>query len=665
MSKLIAYRNLFTFSIVFTMLALGFLTFMITARTASAADVRLDIDNVVTTGGWVGQQVELYSSGVPGRWVPNTRLQAAFEDQHLVITNVNDDPIELVTDANGFIPAATATSGYFFRVPLAKRGLNQIAVRGEGILGVDIVTNVKTLNFNVTLGINVSKIPLPDWLLGSAAVGGWLNIYGTGFGSSFGDEFIVILWDGNPVRYFLNADGDGRWNGGFWVPETEGQSSSGGKKHVIEVFSNKQPINLGASMPDSNNPAATGRGATNSNSNGTLLPTVFSVRPDIQLPLDHARVNDRITINGTGFRGNPVTTVATVSLTMSLYASAPYIIPTTDSSNIATTVFTSSKGSFTASIKIPDLGGKTGPAIIKVLDSAGNNDNIAFNVDSVVLGAPSPLTPANGATFLSPKPTFTYTPVAGTPPVTYELQIDNNSDFSSPTRWARFIDDTDWTPGAPIQPGIYFWRVRAMDGALPSSVGPWSSSSSFTITTITAAMGSLGSGWNMFASPIQIESGKLSEMLAASDVKPYFFRYVASLGTYALTDSIDVGRAYWVKANSDTLFFFEGMATPGTADFMLALDNGWNQIADPFVLNLNGNNIRVTKDAVTKTVPEAQVAGWIVPYVYYYDPAAGLYGSFYLTTGSLKPHIGYWVRANVPGVSMVFQSPPTPPAPPV
>ena len=59
-------------------------------------------------------------------------------------------------------------------------------------------------------------------------------------------------------------------------------------------------------------------------------------------------------------------------------------------------------------------------------------------------------------------------------PVTYEIQVDNNSDFSSPVSLsptASGLSTTTYTPTTTLTVGaapgtVYFWRVRANDGAL-------------------------------------------------------------------------------------------------------------------------------------------------------------------------------------------------------
>lgn len=90
------------------------------------------------------------------------------------------------------------------------------------------------------------------------------------------------------------------------------------------------------------------------------------------------------------------------------------------------------------------------------------------------LGAPSAPT---GLAYSSPRVDWTATSGAGTTGVTaYDVQIDNNSDFSSPT-----LDYSEWsTTGLEVNSllssGTYYARVRAIDQGLKSN---WSSTLTF------------------------------------------------------------------------------------------------------------------------------------------------------------------------------------------
>ena len=68
-------------------------------------------------------------------------------------------------------------------------------------------------------------------------------------------------------------------------------------------------------------------------------------------------------------------------------------------------------------------------------------------------------------------------------PVTYEIQVDDNSDFSSPIALAPVaigLGGTSYTPTTALLDGTYSWRVRANDGELD---GAFSAARQFTVDT--------------------------------------------------------------------------------------------------------------------------------------------------------------------------------------
>jgi len=65
----------------------------------------------------------------------------------------------------------------------------------------------------------------------------------------------------------------------------------------------------------------------------------------------------------------------------------------------------------------------------------------------------------------------------------YRIQVDNNSDFSSP-EINQTASSTSYTPGTGLAPGNYHWRVRATNSC---GDGSWSSTWSVTILSTPSA----------------------------------------------------------------------------------------------------------------------------------------------------------------------------------
>jgi hypothetical protein len=61
----------------------------------------------------------------------------------------------------------------------------------------------------------------------------------------------------------------------------------------------------------------------------------------------------------------------------------------------------------------------------------------------------------------------------------YQVQVDNNTDFSSPEQNVTVVHNTYYTT-APLYRGTYYWRVR-VGGDCDVTEGPWSEVWRFTI----------------------------------------------------------------------------------------------------------------------------------------------------------------------------------------
>jgi subtilisin family serine protease len=101
------------------------------------------------------------------------------------------------------------------------------------------------------------------------------------------------------------------------------------------------------------------------------------------------------------------------------------------------------------------------------------------NIGSVP-AVPTLATPTNGSTTTDTTPTFDWNDVSGA--TAYTIQVDNNSDFSSPEIQQSPTVST-YTPGTALAAGTYYWRVLATN-AYGSSA--YSSSWSVIIGTVPA-----------------------------------------------------------------------------------------------------------------------------------------------------------------------------------
>jgi len=96
---------------------------------------------------------------------------------------------------------------------------------------------------------------------------------------------------------------------------------------------------------------------------------------------------------------------------------------------------------------------------------------------------PSLISPADNSVVTSLPITFDWTDVSDdkTPPVKYELQVDDNNDFSSPI--VNQIELTSSNYSVSLGNGVYYWRVRAKDNA--NNYSGWSNTWTITVNVTT------------------------------------------------------------------------------------------------------------------------------------------------------------------------------------
>lgn len=106
-----------------------------------------------------------------------------------------------------------------------------------------------------------------------------------------------------------------------------------------------------------------------------------------------------------------------------------------------------------------------------------------FTIDLNAPNAPTLSAPADAAIIEDTStPKFEWDAVIDASGVTYQLQLDDNDDFSSPVLDVSDIEETSYTTEG-LDNALYSWRVRAIDGA--GNEGEWSEVRTFTLNADT------------------------------------------------------------------------------------------------------------------------------------------------------------------------------------
>jgi len=94
---------------------------------------------------------------------------------------------------------------------------------------------------------------------------------------------------------------------------------------------------------------------------------------------------------------------------------------------------------------------------------------------------PALLSPSNGSILSVQTPTLDWSDVTDPSGVTYDLQVDDSSSFTSPNINKTGLAPSSYTlsSGEALADGVYWWRVRAVDGV--GNPGGWSSAWQFSI----------------------------------------------------------------------------------------------------------------------------------------------------------------------------------------
>ena len=179
-----------------------------------------------------------------------------------------------------------------------------------------------------------------------------------------------------------------------------------------------------------------------------------------------------ITVERRDIFSNPTTTGGAITVNLSSSSLTGAFRNTADNATITTIDIAA--GASSASFRYRDTTVGT-PTITAAFDGLTPATQIATVVVNTAPPTPTLLTPVNNAGQSDTTPTFTWSPVvdAEGDAVTYEIQVDNNSDFSSPvvlSPTATALSTATYTPTTTLTAGTtYFWRVRSSDGIVSTA----------------------------------------------------------------------------------------------------------------------------------------------------------------------------------------------------
>jgi hypothetical protein len=182
-------------------------------------------------------------------------------------------------------------------------------------------------------------------------------------------------------------------------------------------------------------------------------------------------------------------------------------------------------------------------------------------------------------------------------------------------------------------------------------------------TLYTSPVGWMRKGWNLASVPVEPFAPAADLALrslagAGNTLGNALFRYDKLTGYEIFPGDfagVECGRAYWL--------YLDAMSATCTvdgaprADGLLPLSDGWTMLGHPWPDPVAWASCQITDGVETKSISEAESAGWIQAAAFYYDggyftmePAGG-------DDDSLRAWYGYWLLANQAGLTLIVPQP--------
>jgi hypothetical protein len=114
------------------------------------------------------------------------------------------------------------------------------------------------------------------------------------------------------------------------------------------------------------------------------------------------------------------------------------------------------------------------------------------------------------------------------------------------------------------------------------------------------------------------------------------------------------GRAYWLGLDVQSTLNLAGASAPGSGDVIVPVEEGWNQIGNPFELPIEWGRVKVAYQDQTLGLTDAVRMGLLRSTLFRWDPVSHEYRWSLDTSYQFQPWAGYWIKANLP-FTLVFE----------
>ena len=354
---------------------------------------------------------------------PSSSILADLDEgtDYVVAWSADDDGTDVEID-DDIEHQGTWKEEITFTIPEASQGEHWIYAIGDE--NDDIEDNkIKGVPFEISAGISSD--------VKSGVPGTELTISGSGFVSE--EEGIEIFFDGDKIVNSFTADEDGCWEKSFKVPTT------GAGTYTITVEGDDT-------------------------SERDLDELEFEIISTLSMTPTEGKVGTLINISGTGLPGSTTITIK--------YDGTTAESSTTDANgNLPSISFpaTHTQGTHQASHTV-------------VVEYGSTSKSYTFTIESTAPAIPAMKAPEDGLRigFIGKiTPEFEWAVVTDPSGLSYELQLAENPEFMPVLISKTGLTSTSFSlaEADSLGYGNYYWRVKAVDGAMNDS--GWSATSSF------------------------------------------------------------------------------------------------------------------------------------------------------------------------------------------
>ena len=283
----------------------------------------------------------------------------------------------------------------------------------EAPYGVNYVQLLRGWRPEAPYGFTFSVLPGIKMSPSSASPGSTVTINGTGFPAKA--KTIKVSFDGNDINQEIISSDVGSFTGEFTIPDT-----MAGNHQFKAIDENMSFGDVTASL---------------------------QVGPTISLQPEHPDIGAEVTLTGRGFAAR-----STIAIKY-------------DDIAVSDSPTTNDIGNFTDKFIVPES--STDTHIITATDKAGNVATFGLPLEGIAPSVPNPISPAQErfGWFGSQPVIFTWSEVSDPSGITYSLEIDNSLRFFPLEPGKRKTGLSKPNCVMRLEPGTYYWRVKAIDGA--------------------------------------------------------------------------------------------------------------------------------------------------------------------------------------------------------